>query len=242
MKVLYRISEGGNIKNKLGFVHDKKQIFLHFIKIFKENNIYIFADNVSDELYTFILDNYNKYNDNNKIFRISLGNAKSFLHVTEFAINNFDENEKIYFAEDDYVYKIGANYIIEEGLNIADYSSGYDHPDKYVNHNEGGPNPFIQYGGELTRVLLTNNSHWKKTNSFCMTFATRVKTIKEDYGILNYCCQGKDPGDFGFFCEVRNKKNRQLVSCIPSVSTHGEIEWLAKFVDWEKEFLRSFQN
>jgi predicted heme/steroid binding protein len=238
MKVLYRISEGGNKKQKLDFVYDKKEMFLHFIKIFKENNIYIFADNVGDELYTFILDNYNKYNDNNKIFRISLGNAKSFLHVTEFAINNFDENEKIYFAEDDYVYKIGANYIIEEGLNIADYSSGYDHPDKYVNHNKGGPNPFIQCGGELTRVLLTNNSHWKITNSFCMTFATRVKTIKEDYEILNSCCQGKDPRDFGFFCQVRNKKNRRLVSCIPSVSTHGEIEWLAKFVDWKKEFLR----
>jgi hypothetical protein len=206
-------------------------MFLHFIKIFKENEIFVFADNVDDDLYNFITQNYN-----NNVFRISLGNAKSFMYVTDFAIKNFDENEKIYFAEDDYIYKLGANRIIEEGLNISDYSSGYDHPDKYINFKEGGPNPYIENGGELTRVILTNNSHWKLTNSFCMTFATRVKTIKEDYDILNACCQGKDPGDFSFFCEITKKTNRKLVSCIPSVSTHGEVEWLAKFVDWENEF------
>jgi hypothetical protein len=243
MKVLYRISEGGNNKYKLDFVYDKKFMFLHFIKIFKENEIFIFADNVSDDLYSFIIENYNNYSNNkNYIFRISLGNSKSIMYVTDFAIKHFDENEKIYFAEDDYIYKLGANYIIEEGLNIADYSSGYDHPDKYVNYDEGGPNPFIKDGGELTRVLLTDNCHWKLTNSCCMTFATTVKTIKEDYEILNGCCGGKDPADFSFFCEIIKKHNRKLVSCIPAVSTHGEVQWLSKFVDWKKEFVKSFQN
>ncbi len=42
------------------------------------------------------------------------------------------------------------------------------------------------------------------------------------------------------FCELYNKKGRRVVSCIPSVSTHGEVKWLAKFVDWEKEFEKSF--
>lgn len=242
MKVLYRISQGSNDKFKLPFVHDKKLMFIHFIKIFKENDIFIFADNVDDDLYIFMINNYNKFNNNNKIFRTSLGNAKSFIYVTDFAINNFDENEKIYFAEDDYVYKLGANYIIEDGLNIADYSSGYDNPDKYINHNEGGPNPLIEEGGELTRVLLTNNSHWKLTNSFCMTFATRVRTIKEDYTILQKHCQYNDPGDFGFFCQIRDEKNRKLVSCIPSVSTHGEIMVLARFVNWETEFVKTLIN
>lgn len=239
MKILYRISQGGNKKFKLPFVHDKKLMFIHFIKIFKENEIFIFADNVDDDLYTFMMNNYNRFSSNNMIFRISLGNAKSFIHVTDFAINNFDENEKVYFAEDDYVYRLGANYIIEDGLNISDYSSGYDNPDKYMNSNEGGPNPFIEDGGEITRVLLTNYCHWKLTNSFCMTFATRVKTIKEDYTILLKYCQCKDPGDFGFFSQVRDEKNRKLVSCIPSVSTHGEIMLLAPFINWENEFLKS---
>ena len=153
-----------------------------------------------------------------------------------YVIAHFNDNEKIYFAEDDYIYKEEAPKIIEEGIDIADYSSGYDHPDKYINSNEGGPNPFIKNGGELTRVILSKSSHWKVTNSCCMTFATKVQTIKQDYEIFKNYCSTTHPYDFQIFCDLYKKKGRRLVSCIPAVSTHGETQWLSKFVDWEKEF------
>ena len=179
MKILYRISDGGNNKYKPTYVYDKQQMFLHFINIFKNNDIYVFADNVGEDTYNFLKDNY----EPSKIIRISLGNSPSFIYCMDFAISNFNNDEKIYFAEDDYIYKKNAAKIIEEGLEISDYCSGYDHPNKYINGNEGG-NPFVEQGGELTRVILSKNSHWKITNSFCMTFATRVKIIKEDYDIF----------------------------------------------------------
>jgi len=237
MKILYRISDGGNTKLKLPFVYDKKLMFIHFIKIFQNHDIYVFADNVSEETLQFLKNNYNP----NKIFKISLGNAKSFMFSLHFAFLNFEDNEKVYFAEDDYIYKKNAPEIIEEGLDIADYSSGYDHPDKYINYNEGG-NPQIKDGGEDTKVLLTKSIHWKITNSCCMTFASTIKTLREDYNLFLENCSGLDPGhpyDYGLFCSL-NKKNRKLVSCIPGVSTHGETIWLTKFVDWEKEFNDSF--
>jgi hypothetical protein len=234
MKILYRISEGGNMKYKPHYVHDKKNVFLHFLSVFKNNEIYVFADNVSIEMYNFLTKNY----DYSKIFRTSLGNAKSFIYTLDFAINNFSENDKIYFAENDYIYTGKAPKIIEEGLDIAEYSSGYDHPDKYINHSQGGPNPFIENGGELTRVLLTNSSHWKFTNSLCMTFATTVNILKQDYDIF----VKNDSYDFGTFCDLVKLKNRKLVSSIPGVSTHGETQWLSKFVNWEKEFNDSFNN
>lgn len=233
MKILYRISDGGNVKQKPYYVQNKNIMFMHFITIFKNYDIYIFADNVKNDTYNFLINNY----DTNKIFRTSLGNEGSFLYVVDFAIQNFNDDEKIYFAEDDYIYTKRAPKIIEEGLNIAEYSSGYDHPDKYINHNEGGPNPFIENGGELTRVLTTDNSHWKLTNSCCMTFATSVKIIKEDYDVLKKF----GINDFGLFCHLIQVKKRKLVSCIPSVSSHGENQWLSKFIDWEKEFQNSFQ-
>lgn len=237
MKILYRITDGGNNKSKLDFVYDKKRMFLHFISIFTPlNEVIVFADNVNDDLYLFMAANY----DPNKIIRTSLGNSKSFMFTLDFAIKQFTENDIIYFAEDDYVYKLGADKIIEEGLTIADYSCGYDHPDKYINYSEGGPNPFIENGGELTRVLITNNSHWKITNSFCMTFASTVKILKQDYNIfMNNCCFN-NPNDFNIFCHLNRGCGRKLVSCIPAVCTHGETEWLAKFVDWKKEFNSSF--
>ena len=166
MKILYRISDSGYKKNKPYYVNNTN-IFLHFISIFKDYDIIFFADNISDNTYNFLLN----FIDSSKIIRTSLSNAGSFMYALKYAIDNFSDNDKIYFAEDDYIYLKDAPKIIEEGLDIADYSSGYDHPDKYINYNEGGPNKYIENGGELTRVLITKNKHWKITNSCCMTFA-----------------------------------------------------------------------
>lgn len=236
MRILYRISDGGYSKIKPHYV-SKRGCFLHFLKIFEKNDIYVFADNISEDTYNFLKEKI----DETKIIRTSLSNAGSFMYSLDFAIKNFNDNEKIYFAEDDYIYIQDAPQIIEEGLDIADYSSGYDHPDKYINHCEGGMNPFIENGGELTRVMISKSRHWKLTNSCCMTFATTVATIKEDYTIFKHYCSTNHPHDFEIFCDLYKLKNRKLVSCIPAVSTHGETAWLAKFVDWEKEFNKTIQ-
>jgi hypothetical protein len=238
MKILYRISDGGNNKHKPQYVYDKKLMFLHFIKIFKNHEIYVFADNVNEDTYNFLINNY----DSSKIFRISLGNSSSFMHTVDFSIKNFDINDKIYFAEDDYIYTPNAAQIIEEGLDISNYATGYDHPDKYINNNEGGPNPFIEKGGELTRVLISNNTHWKLTNSTTMTVATTVKVIKEDYNVFKNGCQGNIPDDFMIFCELIQNKKRTLVSSLPSVSTHGEVQYLSKFIDWDNKFHNSMKD
>ena len=229
MKIIYRISDGGYNKIKPHYV-SKRGVFLHFLKVFKTYDIYVVADNVSSDTYDFLL----SYISPEKLFRTSLNNAGAFMFSVNFAINMFSDKDKVYFAEDDYIYTRNAPQIIEEGLSIAEYSSGYDHPDKYINYSDGGPNPFISEGGELTRVLISENSHWKNTNSCCMTFATTVKTLKRDYDVYMKHCSTTHPHDFEMFCELT--KYSSLVSCIPSVSTHGENMWLAKFIDWEKEF------
>ena len=238
MKVLYRISDGGHTHNKEPYVNDKKRMFLHFVSVFRQCDIYVFADNVCEDTYQFLIGHH----DPTKVFRISLGNTLSFMHIVRFAIEKFNPSDKIYFAEDDYIYKKNAPQIIAEGLDIADYSSGYDHPDKYMNHSEGGPNPYISEGGELTRVLVTNSIHWKLTNSCCMTFASRVQTMKDDYDVFNKNCMYYHPipNDFHIFCELVQKRKRKLVSCIPAVSTHGQNGYFSKFADWENEFNMSF--
>lgn len=231
MKVIYRISDGGYNKVKPPYV-TKRPVFLHFIKIFEGYDIYVVADNVSDDTYQFLC----QYIDSSHIYRTKLSNAGSFMYSVELAINKFENEDKVYFAEDDYIYTKDAPKIIEEGLDVADYSSGYDHPDKYINHCDGGPNPFIEKGGELTRVIITKSKHWKVTNSFCMTFAARVKILKEDLLIYKKHCSTTHPYDFQMCCDLYKLKGRRLVSCIPAVSTHGETEYLSKFIDWEQEF------
>ena len=230
MKVIYRISDGGYNKRKPVYV-TKRDCFLHFLNIFKDHDIYVVADNVSDETYTFLMSNI----DSSKIMRTNLSNAGSFMFSVDYALKHFNNDEKVYFAEDDYVYTKDAPSVILEGLDVGEYSSGYDHPGQYINHSEGGPNPFISNGGEETRVLITKHKHWKLTNSLCMTFATTIKTIKEDLDIYRKYCSTNHPYDFRMFTELRTIKKRKLVSCIPGVSTHGETEWLSPFIDWESQ-------
>jgi len=231
MKVLYRISDSGYNKIKPYYVK-QKNVLLHFLTVFKGHDIYVIADNVKDATYDFLRENI----DADHIIRTSLSNAGSFMFACQYAFDHFDDSDTVYFAEDDYIYTPDAARIIEEGLTIADYSSGYDHPDKYINHYQGGPNPFIHEGGENTRVLITKSCHWKLTNSCCMTFASTVKTVRDDFEIYKKYCSGTHPHDFQLFCELIQGKQRKLVSCIPGVSTHGENAWLSKFVDWEKTF------
>ena len=226
MKVIYRISDGGYNKVKPAYV-TKRSSFLHFMKVFEGHDIYVVADNVEQDTYDFLCE----YVTPNRITRTSLGNAGSFLASVQIAMNLFADEERVYFAEDDYVYTKDAPQIINEGLDIADYSSGYDHPDKYM---DGGPNPFVEGGGEKTKVLITKSRHWKITNSFCMTFATTVDRIKEDYGIYKHYCSGTHPNDFHMFLALAKVHVRKLVSCIPAVSTHGEVAYLSPFVDWEQ--------
>ena len=233
MKVIYRISDGGQSKVKPEYV-TKRGCFIHFIKVFKGYDIYIIADNVSDETYEFLLG----YVSESKIMRTKLHNCKSFLYSVRYAIENFNESELIYLAEDDYLYLPHAPKIIEEGLTIGDYSTGYDHPDKYYNPSVGlyGGNPLIRNGGEITFVLLTESSHWKVANSTTMTFAASVKTLKEDYSVYEKYCTGVVPNDFQMFLELaRIPKRRKLVSSLPGVSTHGETAWLSRLTDWGKE-------
>ena len=111
----------------------------------------------------------------------------------------------------------------------ADYVTLYDHPDKYIN----GINPHVTDGGEETKVFLTDSCHWKFTNSTTMTFATTVKTLKDDIEIIRKWTLGTHPNDFEMFIELRNK-GKSLVSPLPGYSTHGETAFLTPLINWEK--------
>ena len=232
MKIIYRISDGGIPKNKPSYV-TKRGCFEHFLSVFKGYDIYVIADNVSEETYQYLLTHLFPEN----IIRTSLSNSASFMYSVDLAIRLFpDDSTKVYLAEDDYLYLPIAPKVIEEGLELADYSSGYDHPDKYINHSQGGPNPFIENGGELSHVMRTESRHWKYTNSCCMTFATTIRILKQDREVYERFCRERVPADFQMFFELLQHRNRKIVSCLPAVSTHGETKWLAPFIDWAKVY------
>lgn len=225
LKIYYRISDGSYKKNRLENA-SKENCYKNFIDVFKNYEITVLIDGDLK----FDIKNYIKLS-NISFENIKEGSgAQSFRYMYLKAINENNDNDFIYFVEDDYFHLENADKILLEGLNRANYVTLYDHPDKYINKVNGG-NPFVENGGEITRVILTESSHWKLTNSTTMTFASKVKVLKEDNDIWFKYTEGTYPRDFEAFIELRNK-GRSLISSIPGYSTHTEKEWLTPLVNW----------
>jgi hypothetical protein len=225
MKVFYRISDASNtFKVKLS--HATKQHCLkNFLKHFPRDVINIYANNVHPETLRWLDTTGCVIYETN-----SAGNAASFLDVLNEAMQ-LPDDELVYLVEDDYLHLENSYRILLEGLQIADYVSLYDHPDKYISVEQGG-NPLIDSdGGEYTKVYLTHSSHWKLTNSTTLTFASRVLTLKEDYNIWKTHSGGQVPDDYRAFLELRSK-GRSLITPIPGYSTHCEIKWTTPLIDW----------
>ena len=227
MKIIYRISDAGYNKVKPDYINNEACL-KNALEVFPWNEYdwSIIADNISEETNDMI----QKYIPRNYIDYVSVGHgAGTFNLALDEALQSADE-EIIYFLENDYLHKSGSDKILKEGFGLGyHYVSLYDHPDKYIN----GANPFVEEGGEVTRVMLSNSCHWKLTNSTTMTFAAQVKTLKEDESTFREYTTGSYPRDFEMFLALREKQHG-LVTPIPGYSTHGETAWLSPLTDWSK--------
>jgi len=239
INILMRVSDAGNPKKpKLPFA-TPLYCLDNCRHVFGQDRLTVFADNCSPQTLQAIRER------GLEPLEISLGNAGAFRHVLEFALERFSGHDRLYLLEDDYLHLPSAPALLEEGLDIADYVTLYDHPDKYLNAGDGGPNPFIREGGELGRVLLTKSAHWKTTNSTTMTFAVKAEVLAEDAPVWRKFAarsfegfsflQGR-PQNLGqalrrmFSAHPR----RRLVSSLPGAATHCELAWLAPLIPWNE--------
>ena len=228
MKIIYRISDAGYNKVKPDYI-DNEKCLANAVNVFKDADWSIIADNVSKETNNMI----QKYKSRNHINYTAIGHGAGTFNLALDDALQYDEDEIVYFIENDYLHKPKSQTIIEEGFSLgASFVSLYDHPDKYITPENGG-NPYCKGGAEDTRVYLTKSCHWKITNSTTMTFATKVSTLKRTEEILRKHTDTTHPNDFNMFLELR-EKNELLITPIPGYSTHGETNWLSPLTNWKK--------
>ena len=227
MKIIYRISDAGYSKVKPIYI-DNENCLKNALEVFPWNEYdwSIIADNISEETNNMI----QKYIPRDHINYVSVGHGAGTFNLALDEALQHNDDEIIYFIENDYLHKPGSDKVLLEGFNVGySYVALYDHPDKYIN----GANPLVEDGGEVTRVMLSKSCHWKITNSTTMTFAAQVKTLKEDESILREHTSGSYPRDFEMFLALREKQHG-LITPIPGYSTHGETAWLSPLTDWSK--------
>ena len=251
LHIIYRISDKGNVKSKIS---NKKECLLNTIKEFGKDNLYILADNCSDETLNWL------YSLNLIIEETSNGNSGTIKYIFNELINKYNDNDYLYLLEDDYLHLSNSKKILLEGLEIADYVTLYDHPDMY---HINGDNPFMINDLVKSYIFLTDSSHWRSVISTTMTFAAKVKTLKEDKNIFIEYCDNKIPLDFLIFISLTKQEDidkiklfsklgltklvycmlnnlcsertpRLLISPLPALATHTDINYLALLINWIK--------
>jgi hypothetical protein len=152
---------------------------------------------------------------------------------------NFDDDQIIYFLEDDYLHRPGWCDIMLEGFTInSSYLTLYDFD-------------FFIAKGYLSEILVTPNSHWRAVPATTNTFACRYKTLLEDLEIhkkysdrniwiseLTSEDLGEDPGyyfskDYDKFWELQ-QQHKYLISPMPGWSTHCDANHISPVIDWDK--------
>jgi len=230
MKIIYRVSDTGYNKVKPSYINNEKCLSNFCWVFFDEHetaDILVMADNVSEQTRKMIQQHQVK------IEHVKVGHGAGTFNLALDIALTYDDDEIVYFVENDYIHKGDAYKVFQEGFTLgASFVSLYDHPDKYLDPSRGG-NPYCEGGGEDTRVYLTDSCHWKITNSTTMTFAAKVSTLKRVEPILRKWTSETHPNDFQMFLELRDQ-GELLITPIPGYATHGETAWLSPLTDWSK--------
>lgn len=180
---------------------------------------------VYDEFYGKINDTFLAEEPNVHLINAG-GEAKSFLQTMNYVLQqNFDDETIIYFLEDDYLHRPNWDVILQEGFNLPiSYVTLYDHRDKYTE----------MYSDLMSKILITQNSHWKPVPSTTNTFATKFKTLKEDKIIhFQFSTNVEPTADHQKFIRL-NQEGKYLISCLPGYSTHCVKEWISPCIDWSQ--------
>ena len=255
LHVIYRISDKSFDKPKLPNA-GKWDCLANAVQEFGAENFHVIADNCKADTLDFL-------RGTGLTLEVTAnGNAGTCRHIFNEVINRYAPEDKLYLLEDDYLHLPGSRTALLEGLEIADYVTLYDHPDMY--HPDGkGMNPFVHDDMPKCSIFVTASTHWRTTVSTTMTFAAKCQTLLEDRDVWNAVFSGNVPNDFYAFVyltvqddlnEARRfaqtdrreaarllvenylseRRKRRLISPLPSLSTHTEVNFLAPLIDWSK--------
>jgi len=228
MIIIYRISDAGYKKEKPDYINNENCL-KNATEIFKDASWLVIADNVSEPTKKMI----RKYiEEDSDVEYVSVGHGAGTFNLALDEALQYDDDEIVYFIENDYIHKPDSQKIIEEGFTLgAPFIALYDHPDKYLDPSKGG-NPYCQGGAEDTRVYLSDSIHWKITNSTTMTFAAKVSTLKKYEDTLRNFTKDTHPNDFQMFLHLR-EQGGLLLTPLPGYATHGETAWLSPLTNWK---------
>lgn len=207
--VIYRLSSVNSKKSPV-FKNDKFKLVKFcldsFVKSFSGVNykIVFILDSCSRK-YVQLIKKYKKL-DFEIIQLKNAGNKKTWFLQLNIAKNL--NNCLVYFAEDDYYYRVKAGKKLVEGLKKYD---------------------FISLHNQLDDKKLKNG--WYKVGYTCLSFGTNSDFLKNNLNSF------KKFGTYDYTMWMNFKDlGAKMYSWIPTLATHLVDNRLAKGINWEKEW------
>ena len=114
MKIIYRISDAGYSKVKPDYITNEACL-ANAVKVFDDCEWSIIADNVSKETSDMI----EKYKSKDHILYVNKGNGAATFNIALDEALKMDDNDTVYFLENDYLHKPNSRAIIEEGFELG---------------------------------------------------------------------------------------------------------------------------
>jgi len=114
MKIIYRISDAGYNKVKPDYINNENCL-KNFVSVFGNENLYIIADNCSEPTLNMI----EKYVIPSNIEKVSVGHGAGTFNLALDKALTWDDDEIVYFLENDYLHKQNSPSILKEGFDLG---------------------------------------------------------------------------------------------------------------------------
>ena len=192
-----------------------------------KNNLIIVGDELSDKRI-----NWYKLYGPKVIYNDSFGNGPSIAKTFEIA-NELDDDEWIYFCEDDYLHMDESFYHIYEFLDNKDmYLKKFKDRDLFI-HPTDYPDRYNRDEDLYQKwyIFTSNFSHWRQIYNTTYTFLCSVKSFKKYYEIFMQSAQNWDDGLFSD--KVYWRDDVICLSPLPSLACHMHEVTMSPFIDWK---------
>lgn len=177
-------------------------------------------------------------NEKNLIKLSSGSGSKSFIDAIHYALAiSKDDNDIIYFLEDDYLHRPNWIPILKEGIGIheSSYVSLYDHFDKYVRVlPDKIKEPYTSMYKDLkSEITVTKSCHWRTVSSTTDTLAI-TKGLLQAYlsTFIHYSSIAPHSLDHARGIDLTSK-GIILWTSLPGYSTHMAPDYMSPLTNWE---------
>lgn len=188
-----------------------------------DREFYLIGDRVSNETWDYLNQLFNPTYSFNSDDR--LGDGGSLIACSKKAME-FDDNELIYFAEDDYLHNpVTFQPKLEAFLEFSKDNIQFPwfiHPTDYPD----------QYGRLLARsyIFQTKLGYWREVFNTTHTFMTHKKHYKLFVDFFREC--HAEDGNDGKLSTIFGDK-AMCFSPLPGIATHMHAGTYSNYVDWE---------